>query len=171
MADVNLHRPEWDFESSEAPFRARAMRLGPRAGAQELGASLYELDPGGAVSPYHVHHGNEELLIVLSGTPELRVPDGHRALEPGAVIAFPRGPRGAHRVTNPGAEPARVLIISTMSFPEVAEHPDTGTLLAMTGPDEGKSFPAGTDVPFIESVLKAMEAAPASEGDDAARVG
>ncbi len=52
-----------------------------------------------------------------------------------------------------------MLIVSTMRFPEVAEHVDTGTILAMTGPQEGKSFPAGTDVPFMETVLRAMDAA------------
>ncbi|MGI8440706.1 MAG: cupin domain-containing protein [Thermoleophilaceae bacterium] len=159
MADANINEPEWDRDFSEEPFRSRAMQLGPRAGAEELGASLYELDPGGAISPYHLHHGNEEMLLVLSGAPELRSPDGARRLEPGAVVAFPRGPRGAHRVSNPGEEPARIIMISTMRFPEVAEHPDTGTVLSMTGPAQGKSFPEGTDVPFRDTVMKAMEAA------------
>ena len=55
---------------------------------------------GGAISPYHAHHGNEELLLVVSGTPGLRTPDGVRTLEPGTVVAFPRGAAGAHRVFN-----------------------------------------------------------------------
>ncbi len=135
------------------------MRLGHRAGATDLGVSLFEMDPGGAVSPYHAHHGNEELLLVLSGRPLLRTPDGSRRLEAGDTVSFPRGVEGAHRVSNPGEQPARVLIFSTMNFPEVAEHMDTGTLLAMTGPAEGKSFPAGSDVPFAESVVRAMQAA------------
>ena len=95
--DPNIHRPEWDSELSDAPFRARAMRVGERAGAEALGATLYEVAPGGAVSPYHAHHANEELLVVLSGEPEVRSPDGRRRLEPGAVVAFPAGERGAHR--------------------------------------------------------------------------
>lgn len=122
------------------------------------------MDPGGAVSPYHAHHANEELLLVLTGRPRLRTPDGTRRLGAGDVVAFPRGHAGAHRVSNPGEEPARVLIFSTMNFPEVAEHLDTGTLLAMTAPAEGKAFPAGTDVPFLESVMRAMRAADEHEG-------
>ena len=158
MADPNIHSPQWDAEL-DAPFRLRAQRAGANAGARELGATLYEIDPGGAVSPYHVHHGNEELLVVLSGTPQLRTPAGSRSLESGAVVAFPRGAEGAHRVSNASAEPARVLLVSTMCFPEIAEHGDTGTVLAMTGPGAGHVFPAGTDRPVMEMLVTGMEAA------------
>ena len=162
MSDPNVHRPEWDFERAE--FGARAMRLGPRTSAQELGATLYEIDPGGAIAPYHLHHGNEELLLVLSGTPRLRTPDGIRELEPGAVVAFPRGAAGAHRVFNRAGEPARVVIVSTMNFPELAEHVDTGTWLAVKGPTDGRAFPAGSDITFVESLVQAMRAS--AEHDD-----
>jgi hypothetical protein len=56
----------------------RGTRLGPSVGARELGCSLYELDPGGQAAPYHLHHANEELLIVLDGVLELRTPNGIR---------------------------------------------------------------------------------------------
>jgi uncharacterized cupin superfamily protein len=156
--EPNVLQPEWEAEMPDAPFRARALRAGAHAGAQELGATLYELDPGGAISPYHFHHANEELLIVLAGSPEIRTPGGKRRAAPGAVLAFPRGQNGAHAVTNPGPEPARVLLISTMNFPDMAEHVDTGALLAITGQAAGLAFPAGSDVPFSEAVLSAMEA-------------
>lgn len=162
-ADPNLHQPDWDMEMPEPPFRARAMRAAHRARAEELGATLYELESGGAVSPYHLHHGNEELVVVLDGRPTLRTPEGTRRLEPGAVVAFPRGRRGAHRVTNATDAPVRVLIVSTMHFPEVAEHGDTGAILAMTGPGSGWAFPPGADVPFLQNVMAAMEAGAAHE--------
>jgi uncharacterized cupin superfamily protein len=162
VSDPNLHRPEWDFERAE--FGARAMRLGPRAGAEQLGATLYEIDPGGAAAPYHLHHGNEELLIVVSGTPRLRTPEGIRELEPGTVVAFARGAAGAHRVFNRSDETARVVIVSTMNFPEVAEHVDTGTWLTLKGPMDGKAFPAGTDVPFMDVLVEAMRAGTERDG-------
>ncbi len=81
---------EHEPDRLKPPFRRRAMRLGSRAGAAELGVTLYEIDPGGAVSPYHAHHANEELLLVLDGRPQLRTPDG---------------------------PPARVLVFSTMNLP------------------------------------------------------
>jgi uncharacterized cupin superfamily protein len=166
VSDPNTLEPEWDAQLDEPPFLARAMRIAARAGARELGATLYELDPGGTIAPYHMHHGNEELLLVLAGTPELRTPDGMRELAAGAAVAFPRGPAGAHSVTNRSAAPVRLLIVSTMHYPEVAEHLDTGTWLAVLGPAEGKAFPAGSEVPFMEAMVKGIRAAPARAPED-----
>lgn len=125
---------------------------------------MYEVDPGGAVSPYHAHHANEELLLVLSGHPELRTPAGIRRLEAGDLVAFSRGRAGAHRIFNPSDETARVLVFSTMLWPEIAEYPDTGATLAMTGPGEGQVFPAEADEPRAEAVMRAMDAARQHDG-------
>jgi uncharacterized cupin superfamily protein len=142
----------------DAPFRAKAARVGAHAGSHELGATLYEIEPGGAISPYHFHHANEELLVVLSGSPVVRTPGGPHHVAAGAVMAFTRGEDGAHAVTNPGPEPARVLVVSTMHFPDVAEHIDTGSVLTITGQASGRAYPPGSDVPYLDAVLQAMEA-------------
>ncbi len=139
---------------------ARGSRLGPGAGSSQLGCSLYELDPGGQATPYHVHHGNEELLIVLDGELELRTPHGTRTVTKGAVIGFPAGPAGAHRLRNVSDANARYLLISTMRFPEVAEQVDTGTVLAMTGPGGGWAFPDGSDGDYLALTLAAIQADP-----------
>ena len=129
----NIQTPEWEAELPNL----RGVRVGAAAGAEKLGATLYELDPGGRVSPLHIHHANEEMLIVVSGRPSVRTPDGERELEPGEVVAFLSGRRGAHQVFNASDEPARVLMVSTMVYPEVVEHPDSNKVLAITGrPDE-----------------------------------
>lgn len=154
---ANVYADDWDA-ALPAPFQAKAARVGASAGARELGATVYELAPGGAVSPYHVHGGNEELLVVLSGRPRLRTPAGTETLAPGDVASFPAGPDGAHRVSNAGPEPARVLLVSTMRFPEVAEHVDTGTWLAMTGPEEGRVFPAGAEIGVMDALATGMAA-------------
>jgi uncharacterized cupin superfamily protein len=158
VADPNVHDPEWESDNRGTPVRNRTARVGAAAGARDLGAAVFELEPGGAVAPYHLHHGNEELLVVLSGRPALRTPDGVRRLEAGAVVAFAPGPDGAHRITNPGDEPVRVLMISTMRYPEIAEHVSTGTTMAMSGPGEGKVFPSGTDQEFLTMYLAAVAA-------------
>ncbi len=157
--DPNLNFPKWDVEMPDPPFSSRAARIGEHAGGAELGATLYEILPGGAISPHHIHYGNEEILFVLSGSPELRTPNGLRLLETGAVVSFPRGRRGAHRVKNTSPEPARVLIVSTMNYPDVVEHPDTGTWLSMSGPTQGKAFPSDVDISFRDAVIKAMDSA------------
>ena len=155
MSDPNVLDPVWDAELPDAPFRIRAARVARHAGATDLGATLFEIAPGGRVAPYHLHYANEELLVVLSGTPELRTPSGVRTLQAGAVVAFPAGPDGAHAVRNAGPGPARVLLISTQRFPDIAEHVDTGATLAVIGPEEGRTFPGGTDIPVWDAVTRA----------------
>jgi uncharacterized cupin superfamily protein len=137
MARVNVFDPDWEPRDPDdpAPFTARGAWIGRPAGARELGASLYELRSGEAICPFHLHHANEEMIIVLAGRPTLRTFDGERELETGEVVACPRGRAGAHRVDNHGDEVARVLIVSTMNAPEVAEYPDSGKILARSNLD------------------------------------
>lgn len=146
MADPNVFAPRWDREMPE--LGRRLVALGPKIGAAELGVSLFELDPGGAVSPLHLHHGNEELLLVLSGRPQLRTPDGARELEPGALVAFPRGPAGAHQIANATDEPARVLVFSTMNLPEITELPTTGTAFYRAADGVRAAFAPGSTGDF-----------------------
>jgi uncharacterized cupin superfamily protein len=108
--------------------------VGAAAGAERLGATLYEIDPGGVGSPFHIHHANEEMIVVLSGRPTLRTSEGTRELEPGEVVACPVGPRGAHQLQNNTDEPVRALVVSTMVYPEVAELPDSDKVLAQSAP-------------------------------------
>jgi uncharacterized cupin superfamily protein len=140
----------------------RVTRVAAAAGAQRLGASVVELAPGAVSSPYHLHHGNEELLIVLAGAPELRTPAGTRALARGDVVSFPRGPDGAHQLSNASGEPCLLLFVSEMHFPDVVEYPDTGATLALTGPRAGHAFPGGGERPLAEVVAAAMDAGPRS---------
>ena len=126
---ANLYDPDWDAEQDRPPFTWKRARLGRQAGAEKLGASLFELPPGASSFPLHVHHANEEMVVVISGTPTLRSMDGERELAPGAVVACPVGPGGAHRIDNRSGEPARVLIVSTMLAPEVNEYRDSGKLM------------------------------------------
>jgi uncharacterized cupin superfamily protein len=122
----NLYDPDFEPREDRPGFRGLRARLGRQAGCEHLGASLFEIPPGQATFPYHAHLGNEELLIVVRGTPHLRTPDGWRELREGEVVAFPRGEGGAHQVHNRGDEPARVLILSEMNAPEVTLYPDSG---------------------------------------------
>ena len=74
--------------------------MGAQAGARELVANVYELDPGAVGSPLHVHHANEELLLVLAGTLLLRGPDGTQLLSAGAVVASREAWQAAYSLVN-----------------------------------------------------------------------
>jgi uncharacterized cupin superfamily protein len=148
----NAFEPEWQGERGGN----RVARLA--AGSQRLGASVVELGPGTLSSPYHFHHGNEELLVVLSGRPELRTPGGLRELQPGEVVSFPRGTQGAHRLRNTSPEPCRLLFISELNFPDIVGYPDTGTTLAVTTATARLAFPSGSDGPLNDLIAAAFDA-------------
>jgi uncharacterized cupin superfamily protein len=129
----NVWSDEWDSSPEDdwsgGGSSSKRLPRGPR-----LGASVYELPPDG-FSPYHFHHGSEELLVVLRGPLTLRTPEGERELEDGAVVHFPTGPEGVHALYNRTSEPARYLMASTLVSPEVAEYPDLGLLTAQSRHD------------------------------------
>jgi uncharacterized cupin superfamily protein len=116
---TNFLEPDFDPPREQEGFRGRRARLGWQAGCEHLGLSLFELEPGNAQFPLHYHLGNEEMLIVLSGAPALRTPDGERRLAEGEVVALPAGEGGAHQIVNRGDAPARILIVSEMNAPDV----------------------------------------------------
>jgi len=136
----NIHDPEWDAERDAPPFRWRRARLGRQAGARDLGASLFEVPPGGATFPLHAHFANEELLVVLSGRPTLTTREGERELATGELVACPAGEAGAHRLDNRTDEPVRVLIVSTMRAPEINRMYETGQFWL-------RDYAPGTDPP------------------------
>jgi uncharacterized cupin superfamily protein len=122
----NIFEPEFDGGSERPGFTMRRARLGRQAGARRLGASLYELPAGQSPWPYHLHVGNEEMLIVLHGRPHLRTPAGWRQLDEGELVSFPAGDEGAHQVHNRTASAVRILVLSEMIAPEIAIYPDSG---------------------------------------------
>ncbi|HZU39999.1 MAG TPA: cupin domain-containing protein [Solirubrobacteraceae bacterium] len=157
MSETNVFDPgPWERELGPA----RGTRLGPAGGCRELGCTIYELDPGAQAAPYHLHHGNEEMLVVLAGELELRTPEGTRTVAAGALVGFPVGPGGAHRVRNTSSGRARYLVVSTMRFPDVAEQLDTGTVLPMKGPGDGWAFAADAAGDYMELTLAALRADP-----------
>lgn len=123
-----------------------------RVAGDHLGASLYELPPGQATFPYHYELGNDELLVVITGRPTLRAPDGERELQPGDCIHFPSGPEGAHQVINRAEDVARVLLVSNFAMPRAAVQVDSGKMMIRwgTGPDERRWFPLNAETDYWE---------------------
>lgn len=126
MDVFNLNANEWDRVEERAGWRSKDAWVGARIGAELLGGSLYELEPGDRLWPYHTHHANEEWLIVVRGRPMLRTPEGEQELDEGDVVCFRRGKDGLHQVRNTTDAPIRVLMLSSMNAPDLVEYPDSG---------------------------------------------
>jgi uncharacterized cupin superfamily protein len=99
---VNIRSVELDEPLDEAGFRHVAAAVGPRLGAERIGAGVYDAEAGLPIWPYHYHHGVEEWLYVVAGAPVLREPAGERVLAPGDLVCFPSGHLGAHTLKGPG---------------------------------------------------------------------
>jgi uncharacterized cupin superfamily protein len=119
---MNIWDDEWGEQAEDwSGGGGLAKRLVPSG--PQLGASLYELERGNFMI-FHIHHGSEELLIVLRGRPTLRTLEGERQLEEGEVVHFPTGPAGAHEIRNDTDEPVRYVVAGIRISPEVVEYPD-----------------------------------------------
>jgi uncharacterized cupin superfamily protein len=127
---ANIDQPNFDEPREREGFRARRARIGRQLGTERIGISLWELPPGQKAYPYHFHLAEEEVLIVLAGTPSLRTPAGSQTLSTGDVIRFPTGEQGAHQVWNEDEELVRLLAVSTHGSPDVVIYPDSNKLSA-----------------------------------------
>jgi uncharacterized cupin superfamily protein len=136
MSDPNIYSSQFEYDDADpAGYRGGIARVGKEAGGRELAVKLFELPPGESLCPYHYEYV-EEWLIVLEGAVRLRAPGGERDLERGAVVCFPIGPAGAHKVTNNGSEAARFLMFSSAREPSVAVYPDSDKMGVWAGSPE-----------------------------------
>jgi uncharacterized cupin superfamily protein len=133
IADV----PMVDRGHSEK-FAVKWGRIGPHIGLAGLGCAVHVVPPGKRAFPFHVHHANEELFFILSGSGEYRFGDKTYLIKAGDLLAGPPGgPELAHQIINTGAEEMSYLGISTMITPEAVDYPDSGKFAVMSRPDPG----------------------------------
>jgi uncharacterized cupin superfamily protein len=131
MKIFNLNADEWDRVEERPGWRSKDAWVGARIGSELLGGSMYELEPGSRLWPYHTHHANEEWALVVRGRPTLRTPEGEQELAEGDVVCFLRGDAGRHQVRNDTDEPVRVLMLSSLLQPDVIEYVDSGKVAAV----------------------------------------
>lgn len=119
-------------------FEARIAAVAAPAGARQLGARLVEVPPGKRAWPYHCHHANDEMFVILAGRGELRFGGELHEVGPGDVVVCPAGgPETAHQLRATGEAPLRYLAISSMNEPDVMEYPDSGKLVVFAGAPPG----------------------------------
>lgn len=121
----NLHAEELGEFIRPPLYATRGARLSDGTAARKLGASVDIVAPGMRSCPYHFHHAQEELFIVLAGQGHLRVAGEMLPLRAGDLVFVPPGPEYPHQIINTGSEPLHYLSISTQERPEVCEYPDS----------------------------------------------
>jgi uncharacterized cupin superfamily protein len=124
----------------EPQYDTLGARLATGTAAQKLGASIDILAPGKRGCPYHLHHAQEEMFVILEGSGTLRVAGEMLPVKAGDVIFIPAGPDHPHQIINTSTAPLKYLSISTREAPEICEYPDSGKYSASGSPGSATPF-------------------------------
>ncbi|WP_144147529.1 cupin domain-containing protein [Paraburkholderia sp. BCC1884] len=119
-------------------YESLCARLAVGTAAKNLGASIDIVAPGMRSCPYHFHHAQEEMFIILEGKGTFRIAGELLPVREGDVVFIPPGPEYPHQIINSSNEPLKYLSISTREDPEIVEYPDSGKYQAIARGDHGK---------------------------------
>lgn len=124
---VNISELALESWSEGELYAARDVRVGPMIGVKDLGISFTEVPPGKSACPFHSHHVEDELFIILDGEGTYRFGSESYPIKAGDVLGAPAGGHEtAHQIINTGTRPLRYYGVSTMSIADVCEYPDSG---------------------------------------------
>ena len=132
---MNLDAVEFDDIEDNGFYTSKRGQISDRIGARRLGYNLTVVAPGAAQCPFHSHHAEEEMFLILDGEGELRFGDRRYPIRRHDVIACPTGgAEVAHQIINTGTSPLRYLALSTVAEVESCEYPDSRKISIVAGP-------------------------------------
>jgi len=124
---VNINELKLDGWERGTLYAGSDVRIGPMIGVKDLGITYSEVPPGKSGCPFHNHHVEDEMFIILEGEGTYRFGDQSFPIKAGSVLGAPAGGQDtAHQIINTGTGPLRYYSISTMSLADVCEYPDSG---------------------------------------------
>ena len=131
---INLDEVEFDDVEENGIYTSRRARFSDGIGARKLGYNLTLLPPGKAQCPFHSHHAEEEMFLILEGEGELRFGSERYPLRRDDVIACPTGgAEVAHQIINTGTRRCATSRCRTVADIETCEYPDSGKILIVAG--------------------------------------
>ncbi len=152
---MNLDEVAFDDVEENGLYTSSRGQISDHIGATNLGYNLTILPPGKAQCPFHNHHGEEEMFLILEGKGELRFGDKRYPIRRHDVIACPPGgPDVAHQIINTGTATMRYLALSTRVDLDICEYPDSQKIMARAGKPGArrlrKIFRAETTVDYYD---------------------
>jgi uncharacterized cupin superfamily protein len=136
----NFNEAPLERDTRAPLYDSHGSRLARGTAARKLGASYDVLEPGKRGCPYHLHHAQEELFIILEGAGTLRVAGEHLPIKAGDAIFIPPGPEYPHQIINTSDAHLKYISISTREAPEIVEYPDSGKYLAYASTGQDTQF-------------------------------
>ena len=136
---MNLDQVDLVRQKHGEQFDAQLGSIASKLGAKKLGCRLTVVPPGKRAFPFHAHHTNEELFLILAGEGVLRFGKERYPVRAGDVAVCPAGgAETAHQFINTSNNAdLRYLSISTMLEPDVAEYPDSNKFGVLSGSPPG----------------------------------
>lgn len=135
---ARLHDIPLSTHAHGESFAARMASVAAPLGAKRLGARYVEHPPGKKAWPYHCHHANDEIFVILGGHGILRHGGQEYAVEAGDVVVCPAGgAETAHQLIARDDAPLTYLAISSMHEPDVLEYPDSRKMTVFAGSPPG----------------------------------
>jgi uncharacterized cupin superfamily protein len=152
---MNLDDVEFDDIEENGIYTSSRGQISDHIGAKMLGYNLTVVPPGKVQCPFHCHHGEEEMFLIIDGEGELRFGDKRYPIRKHDVIACPPGgPDVAHQIINTGKTTMRYLALSTRAEVDACEYPDSQKISIVTGQrgDSGvrKMFRAENTVDYYD---------------------
>ena len=131
---ANLHEVEFTDIEENGYYTSKRAQFSDRIGEKRLGYNLTVLPPGKAQCPFHNHHGEEEMFLILDGEGELRFGSQRYPIRKNDVIACPTGGQDvAHQIINTGTTTMRYLALSNVVEIETCEYPDSRKIMVGVG--------------------------------------
>ncbi|RZU02546.1 cupin domain-containing protein [Rivibacter subsaxonicus] len=150
----NFNEVPLNHAALEPKYECSHARLSEGTAAAKLAVGVNVVAPGKRACPYHLHHAQEEMFIVLEGSGTLRVAGELLPIKAGDTIFIPPGREFPHQIINTSDAPLRYLAIGTTDDPEICEYPDSGKYLAEGGLATKQPFEvigkAGNSLPYWE---------------------
>jgi uncharacterized cupin superfamily protein len=129
----NFNEVQLRSSALEPRYECSHARLTEGMAAKKLAASVNVVPPGKRACPYHLHHAQEEMFVILAGEGTLRVAGEMLPVKAGDVIVIPPGRDYPHQLINTSSQVLKYLAIGTTEEPEICEYPDSGKYLAEAG--------------------------------------
>ena len=126
---VNLDELEYDVRKVPDGVGKERAEISWFLGVRRLGYAAARLEPGEHSPTLHGHSLEEELVLVVAGTPTIQTPQGFFVLRPGDLVALPVGAAGAHKFFNESTEPCMWVVFANVAEGDSAFYPDSHKLL------------------------------------------
>jgi uncharacterized cupin superfamily protein len=159
QAIVNLTELPLQWLKQGGRFEVGLTDIDRLLGLSGIGATLHVVPAGKTAWPFHRHHGNDELFLVLEGSGELRIGDRRLPIRTGDCVGAPAGGE-AHQIVNSSAAELRYLAIANRGRADVIEYPDSGRIAVDIAHGDDK------DPPSIFSVAGRLAPLGYWEGED-----